>query len=108
MRFDLPESIKALRAGRKTQTRRRSTYWLKKQLGDRITIVHNGEYLGWAEVREVGRHLLGEMNTASARAEGYESLGDFLRAWQELYGPLDLSEEVIVVRFGDLHWVEAK
>ncbi len=49
MRFDLAESIQAMREGRKTQTRRRSPYWLKKRPGSRISIVHQGQYLGTAK-----------------------------------------------------------
>lgn len=104
MRFDLPESITAMRAGRKTQTRRRSTYWLKKHPGDRITIVHQGEYLGWARVDFIWRQRLSDMEDLEAQLEGYDSRGDFYDAWRSLYGDISLDEVVVAISFYDLHW----
>ncbi len=109
MRFDLVESIDAMRAGRKSQTRRRSKYWLKKQRGDRITIMHQGEYLGWAEVRYFPyRQQLAAMTHFCAKAEGYQSLRHFFDAWWQLYPDCPGNEEVTVIVFNNLHWVAAK
>ena len=108
LRFDLPESIEAIRVGRKTQTRRRNVeFWLKKKRGDRITIVDRGWYLGWGRVQTVWTQLLGDMTSFEADREGYDSLRDFLRAWQRLYGKPDLDEGMVVISFYDVHWSEA-
>ena len=106
MRFDLPESITAMRAGTKTQTRRRSAYWLKKKPGDRITVVHQGETLGWARVFRVWQQRLVDMTEYAAIREGYASRADFLAAWQKLYGEPDLDEVVVAISFYDVHWRE--
>ena len=105
MRFDLPESIAAMRSGRKTQTRRRNVaFWLKKKYGSRITIVHQGEYLGWARVSRVRAQRLGDMTEPEGRAEGYRSLSAFYDAWGRLYGTRDMGEMVVAISFYDVHW----
>ena len=106
MRFDLPESIEAMRAGRKTQTRRRSTYWLKKQRGSRITIVHKGKLLGWATVYGTRRQRVVDMSPDEVRAEGYTTWIDFNHALYTLY-PDEASQpfrEMTVIEFGDIKW----
>jgi hypothetical protein len=104
MRFDLPESIEMMRAGRKTQTRRRSGYWLRKKPGDRITIMHQGEYLGWTLVVSSHRERLGLITDAGAYAEGYQSQLAFLRAWKRLYAGSLLTDEVTVIEFEPVRW----
>jgi hypothetical protein len=104
MRFDLPESIAAMRTGRKKQTRRRSPYWLNKKPGDRITIVHKGEYLGHATVVRAWEHRLGQMREPAAQAEGYKNLMGFLIAWADLYSHVRLSETVYAIEFKDIRW----
>lgn len=104
MRFDLIESIEALRAGRKTQTRRRSAYWLKKQPGDRITIAHKGEYLGYATVVRTWRQTLGEMFPSEACVEGYTGVADFLMAWVGMYPDATAQDEVTAIEFKDIRW----
>jgi len=109
MRFDLPESIEAMREGRKTQTRRRSTYWLKKQPGSRITIVHKGKLLGWATVIRAYRQRVVDMTPTEVRAEGYKAWIDFNHALWELY-PDDQPGlpflEMTAIEFGDIKWKE--
>jgi len=106
MRFDLSESIEAMRQGQKTQTRRRSDYWFKR-LGKRITIVHLGQLLGWATVRRVWRQELATMTHEEARAEGYETITDFRTALRQLYGPeADDYTHLVAIEFGDIEWLE--
>ena len=98
MRFDLPESIAAMRAGAKTQTRRRNAYWMRKKRGDRITVVHKGKYLGWTKVVRVWE--LGNVlatSTEEAQAEGYESSADFIHAWAKLYGEDTFAHDTTIV-----------
>jgi len=108
MRFDLPESIEAMRAGRKTQTRRRSTYWLGKCVGSRITIAHRGQLVGWATVHDTYQQRLYRMTDNEAMAEGYADLDAFLKAWASLYPPRNwqkmLDTIVTVVEFGNIRW----
>lgn len=108
MRFDLPESIQAMREGHKTMTRRRNKYWLRKKRRSRITIVHQGRYLGTAMVMGTWTHQLGEVTTVDARAEGYANLWDFVEAWRGLYGSWDDDEEVCAIAFTDIRWREAE
>lgn len=103
MRFDLPESITAMRACRKTQTRRRSSYWLEKKPGDRITIVHKGEYLGHATVVRTWEHEEWHMTSAEAQAEGYPDLYRFWEAWGKLY-PGQVTYPIIAIEFGNIKW----
>lgn len=109
MRFDLPESIEAMREGRKTQTRRRPTYWLKKQPGSRITIIHNGKLLGWATVLSVRQQNLEDMRESEAQAEGYDCRACFFEALYRLYPDWDswadiCCESMVVIEFGDIKW----
>jgi hypothetical protein len=107
MRFDLPESIEAIRKGYKKQTRRRSTYWLKKRPGSRITIVHQGKLLGWATVRRTWRQRPIDMPQEDAWAEGYRNLGEFFVALEHLYPDEYLTlvnQEMTVIEFGDIKW----
>lgn len=106
MRFDLPESITAMRAGHKTQTRRRSPYWLQKNPGDRITIVHRGEYLGHATVVRTWQQEGRDMTEAEARAEGYDSLWGFWRAWGSIHARTtdELVKPLIAIEFRDIKW----
>ena len=108
MRFDLPESIEAMRAGRKTQTRRQSTYWVEKRPGSRITIVYKGKLLGWATIVDRYQQRLYRMTDNEVMAEGYTDLDAFLKAWASLYPPRDwkkmLNTLVTVVEFGDIKW----
>lgn len=104
MRFDLPESIEAMRAGAKTQTRRRSAYWLKKQPGDRITVVHQGVNLGWTRVVMVRDQWLTYITLAEAHAEGYESREQFFAAWRDLYGEHRMASFVTVIEFEPVRW----
>lgn len=96
-----------MREGCKTVTRRRNKYWLKKRLGSRITIVHQGEYLGTARVMGTWMQQLGDMDRFDARCEGYLDLEDFRQAWRGLYGSWDDDEVVSVVAFYDIRWREA-
>jgi hypothetical protein len=114
MRFDLPESITAMRAGRKIQTRRPSAYWLKKQPGDRITIVHKGEYLGHATVVRTWTQEHWQMVHAEALAEGYPNRDAFWEAWRHLYpeapaptadfAAADEKLSFVVIEFKDIRW----
>ena len=106
MRFDLPDSIAAMRAGTKTQTRRRdaSGFWLRKRHGSRITVKHKGEHLGWAVVKATWRERLGELTSISAEAEGYPALMAFLDAWKRMYPEAELSDNLTVLEFGPVHW----
>lgn len=101
MRFDLPESIEAMRVGRKTQTRRRSAYWLKKTPGSTITIVHRGKQIGRATVKRVwpARILF-----ADVQAEGYPSWQHFWQAWLSMYPDAEDSDVVTVISFEDIRW----
>jgi len=113
MRFDLPESITAMREGRKTQTRRRSTFWLKKEPGSHITIVHRGELLGMARVVATRRQCLADVRESEAQAEGYDCRACFFEALYKLYPGWDSwadirDEEVTVVEFTDITWLRPK
>ncbi len=104
MRFDLPESIEAMRAGRKTQTRRRDErgFWLAKRPGSTITIVHQGRYLGQATVCRTWRER--HVYYADWLAEGYETWPDFWQTWQRLYPESNDLDEVTVIEFKDVRW----
>jgi hypothetical protein len=102
MRFDLPESIAAMRAGTKTQTRRRNAYWLGKKPGDRITVVHKGTYLGWTRVVKVWQHLLENITLEEAQAEGYASTMEFMNAWCGLGNAM--YDQVVAIEFEPVRW----
>ena len=106
MRFDLPESIEAMRAGRKTQTRRPDPrgFWLAKKPGSAITIVHKGTLLGRATVVRVWRELLG---FADWKAEGYPGPLEFGSAWDALYPKAEGTDKVTVIEFKDVRWRDA-
>ena len=109
MRFDLKESIEALRAGRKSQTRRRdpSGFWLEKEPGSRITIEHGGKRLGMAEIKQTWRQCLGDVGDAAAKAEGYESRAAFVAAWTAMYPDADvINDWVTAIEFGPVRWTE--
>ena len=101
MRFDLPESIDAMLAGRKTQTRRRSPYWLKKRPGSTITIQHQGRQIGQATVLRTWSERVAD---ADWKAEGYPSWRRFWHAWWTLYPTAKDSDAVTVVEFGPVRW----
>ncbi len=96
-----------MKRGDKTQTRRRSAYWLKKKPGDRISIVHKGEYLGHATVVKTWAQRLGEVRDRDGIAEGYANLMGFLIAWADLHSEVRLSETVIAIEFKDIRWHDA-
>lgn len=106
MRFDLPESIATMRAGRKTQTRRPDPggFWLAKEPGSTITIVHKGTELGRATVVQTWRERIYSTNFA---AEGYPSLWTFWLVWLSLYPKAIDSDEVTVIEFKDIRWRDA-
>ena len=101
MRFDLPESITAMREGRKTQTRRRSSYWLQKKPGSRITIVHQGQYLGHATI--VGAWVE-RLKDADYEAEGYPTWQHFWHAWWSMYPDAEDLDGVTAIEFKDVTW----
>ena len=107
MRFDLPESIQAMREGRKVQTRRRSDYFYGKEGYDAI-IVHDGARLGRLRIKETWKQPLYTMTDEDAWAEGYDSLEKFLGAFFELYHWKDWREmigtTVTVIEFDDIRW----
>lgn len=106
MRFDLPESITAMRKGLKCQTRRRDgrLFWFFKPPGSRITIVHNGEYLGYAIVRTTWRHQFVTIGEGTAKAEGYASAAAFQKAWRKMYPNARPDDWVTAIEFGDIRW----
>ena len=106
MRFDLRESIEAMRAGRKTQTRRPDPrgFWLAKKPGSAITIVHNGEQLGRATVVRTWR---APISAAAWREEGYPSRLHFWHTWQALYPKAQGSDMVTAIEFKDVRWRDA-
>ena len=104
MRFDLEESIAAMKRGDKTQTRRRSPYWLNKKPGDRITIVHKGEYLGYATVVRTWEHALGSTTEGEARAEGYDGWHTFSAVWWGMHPDAIALDTVYAIEFKDIRW----
>ncbi|MCE9603316.1 MAG: ASCH domain-containing protein [Planctomycetia bacterium] len=50
-------------------------------------------------VTAVRRELLGEITEADAKAEGYDSVADFVSVWESMHGAYDPDTEVFVIEF---------
>jgi hypothetical protein len=92
---------------RKTQTRRRTRYWLKKKPGDRITVVHQGQYLGWTKVVRVWEQRSAlHVTDKQAKAEGYADFVAFQQAWSHLYFDCGaFSEPIVAIEFEPVRWI---
>ena len=97
-----PEYIAPIRAGTKTQTRRRWPDGPKVQPGSihAIRTDPDGSNLGHVHVRKVYQQLLSQLTEADARAEGFEDRAAFAAAWRKHYPDWSgRDEQVWVVEF---------
>jgi hypothetical protein len=95
-----PEHIAMILAGTKTQTRRINckayhvwrTYPIqpgrgRQGMGRRI------------EILDIHRELLGDIDLESARAEGYQSVEEYIEVWKRMNKKWDPGQEVYVITF---------
>jgi len=81
--------IELILAGRKTQTRRLPGKSANYSVG-RVYAIRDrwfSKAQGYILITRKFRQKLGEISLEDVRKEGYESLEEFRRAWEEVHGP---------------------
>ncbi|MBI4218840.1 MAG: ASCH domain-containing protein [Chloroflexi bacterium] len=95
-----PWNVENVLSGRKTQTRR---LWKRSRVkeGSRQKCVTRlfGEPFATVRVLRVWQEPLGAISEADARAEGFESRDQFLKAFEEINGRTDPRTHVWAVEF---------
>lgn len=98
-----PELVEKILAGEKTETRRRVKEGqpCRYKAGQIYSVQPGRGKAGVARIRvgSVRREQLGAIRREDAIREGFWSVSDFLSYWQSLYGSVDLTMEVWVIRF---------
>jgi len=115
-----PEMIEAIKAERKTQTRRPVKFgdFHRGPLAGCLTVWDGTERLRWRaqgrysvcpgrgkprvgliQLTGIRKEAVAEISEGDALAEGFESREAFLAAWKNLYPKSDLQENVWVLEF---------
>lgn len=117
-----PAMIEAIKAGRKTQTRRpvKAGEWLSQPIAFdlRLEVVdrnHRSKWtlgyryslcsgrgkprVGLVQLTGIRKEAVAEISEQDALAEGFENREAFLTAWKALYPKSDLQENVWVLEF---------
>lgn len=91
--------IKKIFEGRKTQTRRihKHTWKVGKVYGIRDRWFRKPQ--GYILITRKFRQRLGDISLEDIKKEGYNSLREFRRAWEEIHGSWDPEQVVIVYEF---------
>jgi len=96
-----PEHRKMILNGTKTATRR---IWKKPmvKVGGIYkckTKMLSKEYFAKIEVTKLYQQRLGEVMTEDAKKEGYKSIVDFYRVFEEINGMINMGQVVYVIEF---------
>jgi len=85
--------------GQKTQTRR--THKHEYEIGRVYPICDNyyGKPQGYIKIIRKFRQRLGDMSSQDVKKEGYNSLEEFRKVWEEIYGPWKPDKIVIAYEF---------
>jgi hypothetical protein len=98
-----PELIEKIMSQEKTETRRpvKDGKPCRYEAGKSYALQPGRglKAVGRVLVREVRREKLGDIGEIGAKREGFVNRGEFLDYWRELYGSVDLEQEVWVIRF---------
>lgn len=96
-------TLEQVLSGKKTQTRRlfRSDRRFVYRAGKTYAVQpgRGRNAVARIEVLVVRKQRLGEMTEAEAVAEGFASLAEFRKLWQERYGSFDPKNEAWVIEF---------
>jgi len=93
------QHIKLILEGRKTQTRRRHKHPWKPGRIYRIKVSWFKSTPYRIKILRRFRQRLGDMTEEDAKAEGFNSLEEFRRAWEEIHGQWNPDEEVWAYEF---------
>jgi hypothetical protein len=99
--------IQKVRSGEKTQTRRthKRTWKLGKTYSIRAS--YFGKPEGHIKITKKFKQKLGEISPEDVKKEGFNSLEEFRRAWEEIYGKGSWNPEQIVTVY-EFKYVERK
>jgi hypothetical protein len=85
----MPEKV--LRQGKRVKWRTGQRYAVQPGRGQKG--------LGWIELLDIRFQHLGNISEEEARAEGFASLEEFIRAWLEIHGNYDPEQPVWALEF---------
>ena len=84
---------------RKPQTRRTSRYELTAGRVYPIKDNYCGQPRGYIKITQKFKQRLGDISEPEARAEGFNSIEEFQRAWKAIYGSWNPEQVVIAYEF---------
>ncbi len=94
--------LKEIEKEKKVETRRpysdTNIYYFERMIG-RIVKAVEGSRHTFILVIGVRKQKLREMTEDEAKREGFQSLEEFKKAWKQIYGGLNLDEDVVVIEF---------
>lgn len=94
-----PEHITMILAGTKTQTRRVSS---KYRVGHTYSVQPGRTKPGIGrriKVLDIHKERLGDITTEGARAEGHQSIEEYIEVWKRINKKWDPEQEVFVISF---------
>jgi len=94
-------NIELILQGKKTQTRR---IWkrIKVKKGGIYKIkrhIFSKKHYGLIQVTDIRKEKLGNITEEDAKKEGYGSVAEFKKVWEEIYGRWNPEQEVYVIEF---------